>query len=224
MNLQELMNHLRCNTLRDAAQPYLWSDKELLGYLNEAEALFATRTHILSDDDDPITTFDTVAGQSAYALDPTIVYVSELGLVIDNGSGDLTYRELCDRTRKQLGNNFSQGMPKKYNLQVARHKVRFYPVPDDVYTVQMVVARKPLSKLSNGLDTPEIPEEHHTTLTNYAAWKALSNNDPEGSNMAAAAAQLAMWDLVIRDVKRDMGRLRSGAHPRVRANWTGKRR
>lgn len=223
MNLGELMGHLRCNILRDESKPYLWSDTELLRYINEAHGLFARRTHCITDDESEFTTFETVAGQQSYALDERIVFVSEIGIVTDNGNGELSYCEIPDRTRNQLRNSYIQGRPQLHNLQVASHKVRFYPVPDDVYTIVMMVARKPLNKLANTKDAPEIDEDYHLALVDYAAAKALANNDPEKANMAASKDYMDSWSKVIRDVKRDMARLRAGNSPKARSNWTGKR-
>lgn len=223
MTLGELMGHLRCNILRDETPPYLWSDTELLRYINEAYNIFARRTHALTDDYSDFTTFETVAGQQSYDLDPRIVFVAEMGVVTDNGNGELNYCELPDRTRKQLRNSYIQGKPQLHNLQVSTHKVRFYPVPDDVYTIQMLVARKPLNSLVSTKDIPEISEDYHLALTDYAAAKALANNDPEKANMAASRDFMDSWKKVIRDVKRDMARLRAGNSPKARSNWTGKR-
>lgn len=223
MNLGELIVHLRCAVLRDDAVPYLWQDAELIRYLNQAVLEFAKRTHIIQDDTSDFTTFDTVAGQAGYLLDSRILAVQELGLELDDGLGNLTYRPLVDRTRHQLLNNYSQGMPCGYNLQVATQALRFYPVPDDIYTVRMLVARKPAYELRNSKDVPEIPEDYHLTLCNFAAYTALMNNDPERANMAAATGFRAQWDLDVRDAKRYLTHLRSGVTPRARANWTGKR-
>jgi hypothetical protein len=99
-----------------------------------------------------------------------------------------------------------------------------YPVPDDVYEVRLIVARKPLKSLVTSKDVPEIDDEYHISLCDFAAWRALNNNDPEGSNMAAAKEFRASWDLTIRDVRRDMARMRLGVKPQARANWTGKQR
>jgi len=224
MNLGDLMGHLRCNVLRDQAPPYLWSDTELLRYINEAQSIFARRTHCITDDESDFTTFQTVVGEKSYSLDPRIIFVAEAGIVSDDGNGgNLSYCELVDRTRGQLKNSFVPGRPSAYNLQVASQKMRLYPVPDDVYTVVMMVARKPLYPLVNTKDQPEINEDYQLALTDYAAWKALTNNDPEKANMASALDFKASWSMAVRDAKRDLARLRAGSTPRARANWTGKR-
>lgn len=223
MTLSELLGHLRVAVLSDDASPYLWQDAELVRYLNLAQDEFARRTHCFVDDSEAFTTFDTVDGQVSYDLDPRIIFVKELGLSLDNGNGDLSYRELPDRTSHQLRYSFSKGMPRAYNLQVATKTVRFYPTPDDAYTVRMLVARKPLSAMSQADDTPEIDEDFHINLCNYAAKMALMNLDPDGTNPKSAALFNAAWEVNIRDAKRYYTHMRAGPTPRARANWTGKR-
>ena len=217
------MGHLRCSVLRDDAKPYLWQDIELVRFLNQAESDFARRTHCLIDDESTFTTLTTVIGQSTYTLDDRIIFVKELGLVLDDGEGNLTYRELGDKTRHQQRDNYAQGCPYSYNLQVARNKLRLYPVPDAEYTIKLSVARKPLRAMSNPKDVPEIPEEWHLCLCDYAAGRALINNDPERANMQSKNEFMASWDLHVRDAKREFTNLRSGVTPRARTNWTGKR-
>jgi hypothetical protein len=50
MTGQELITHLRESILDDAAPPYLWSDTELLRYLNYAEVQACRRAHLIIDD------------------------------------------------------------------------------------------------------------------------------------------------------------------------------
>jgi hypothetical protein len=204
------------------AEPPLWSDTELVRYLGVAEALFARHTHILVDDSSTFTEFSTVIGQSLYALDKRIVFIAELGLVVDDGVNDPTYTPLRDRTRGQLRSSYNTGRPYEYTAQVTKGSLRLYPTPDAVYDITMEVARKPLRVMSLPSDTSELDEEYQLCLCDYAAWQALTNNDPEGSNTVAAQVFKDKWDTVLRDVKRDMSKQRAGAYPRARGNWTGK--
>lgn len=223
MNLSELIGHLRCSVLRDDAKPYLWQDTELLRFINQAQNEFCRRTLCLIDDSSSFASFQTVSGQASYSLDDRIIFVGELGIETDDGNGNLSYHELVDRTRHQLRNSYSQGRPYGFNLQVATNKIRFYPVPDAVYQIRMVVGRLPLRDLQNGKDVPEIPERYHLTLCDYAASLALMNNDPERAQMQAMRDFRGSWDLHVRDAKREFTNLRSGPTPKARANWTGKR-
>lgn len=214
MTLGELVAHLRHSILRDTARKGLWSDEELVRYLNEAQNLFARRTHQLADDTSTFTFLDTEEGTATYALDDRIVFVSE----IRHEDGTL----LLDRTRKQAACRQGEGRPMIYTLGAAHKFMRFWPTPDGVYTLDLLVARKPLEQMVADDDEPEIEEDYHLTLCDWAAYRALRNNDPEGSNTVAADGFRADWDLRVRDAKRDVFRLRAGDNPTARANWTGK--
>ena len=55
----------------DTVTPYLWSDIEVLGYIDEAQKAFARRTELFYDSVTPtITSIAIVAGAGTVALDP----------------------------------------------------------------------------------------------------------------------------------------------------------
>ncbi len=229
MNLRELVNHTRCAVLRDTAVPSLWSDTEITRYLNQAEAEFAIRTHEIVDGaTEAVVKLVTVPGQQVYDLHPSILIINEMGIV----EYDLTdpqapvetnYTELHDHTRRQLRRRYAKGRPCRYTAQVRTDSVRLDPIPDAVYTIEMVVARKPIKPLTSGGQSPEIDEQYHLHLCDFAAFRCLSNNKPEGADMASGADFKTLWDLAVRDAKRAISNQRAGVNPQARSNWTGKR-
>jgi hypothetical protein len=50
MTFQELLDKAR-QRLDDTVEPYLWSDDELLDYLNQALSIFLTETLLYQEDD-----------------------------------------------------------------------------------------------------------------------------------------------------------------------------
>ena len=230
MKLNELVSHTRCSLLRDTAKPQLWTDTELVRFLNCGYKDFAIRTHNIIDDATPAyTTFDTVIGQDVYDLDPVVLLINELGIAEYDITDPLlplltNYTPLQDRMRGQGKRIFMSGRPYYYTAQVRTNSIRLIPTPDAVYTIEMVVARKPKYDLSQGTDTPEINEEYHLNLCDFAAWRALTGNDPDGTNMTAGKAFRDIYDLAVRDAKRALARERLGVSPQGRANWTGKKR
>jgi hypothetical protein len=216
MNVAELLQHTRTRYLRDAEAPFLWSAQELLQYLNEAETIFARRTHALFDDEADFTTLTTETGKSRYELDPRIIYVLELY--------DDTGHRCRNVMRHKLPRTPHEGKPRMYTLDAAVRSIRLGPVPDGEYVFTMTVARKPLQVMATQRDTPEIPEEYHLALCDYVAYKALRNNDTEASNTTAAENFRADWEKWLIEAKRDAYHLRAGNSPRVVNNWTGGRR
>lgn len=214
----ELVQHTRFAILRDGAAPSLWTDAEIIQYLAEAERIFARKTHCLVEDSGSRAQLQTSSGVKAYALDPSVVHVYEVT--------DDTGRPLRDSSRAQMPKVFAPGKPRAYTTARGSHKITFAPAPDDEYTYEMLVAVLPEVSLVDKYDDdePDIDEDYHYHLCQYAAYKALLNNDPEGSNTVAAAEFFATWQQALREAKRDVFRLRvpSGAH--VRNNWAAARR
>lgn len=224
MTLSEIVNHLRCSVLKDTASPKLWSDTELVLYVNEAYKDFAIRTHnIVDDETSDYCTFNTVVNTDTYALDKVVLRVDEMGIAEYDGADLTNYTVMASRTRNQLRRSFNHGRPSYFTSQARSHSVRLHPIPDAVYAIEMVVARKPSRDLQNSRDIPEIDEEYHIHLADFAAYRALINNDVDGGNPRAAERFRASYDLAVRDCKRAMARLRL-SEPQARNSWTGKRR
>ena len=216
MTLEELVSHLRLYVLNDAKKPYLWSEDELTVHLNEAQNQFARRTHQLSDDTSAFTFIETEKGVSSYALDSRIVFVKE----IRHEDGTM----LGDRTRKQMSRRWGEGKPQLYTLDAAHKTLRLNPTPDGVYTLDLLVARKPLAAMVDPTDSPEIEEDYHLALCEWVAYRALRKHDADALSAPAADSYRAEWEMKLRDAKRDVFRLRSGDNPVARQNWTGKTR
>lgn len=214
MNVAELIRHVRESYLRDAEAPFLFPAPELLRYLNEAQALFARHTHVLMDDESAFTELTTVAGESKYALDPSIIFVSELY--------DSIGRRLKATSRANTPRTEYRGRPRFYTLDAKVSTVRFVPTPDAEYVFRMVVARKPLGMLKSEYDIPEVPEEYHLALLDWVAYKALRNNDTEASNVTAAENFRLDWAKRLAEAKRDAFAVRHGSNVRAANNWTGR--
>jgi hypothetical protein len=203
MTLAELAQHVRAAQLRDEAEPFLWQWPEIILYFNEAESIFARRTHCLIDDESDLTRIVTKPGVAKYTLDPRIIHVRS----VQHDSGV----PVRHKPRKTMPSSISEGRPAHYNVDSGTNRIRLFPVPDDEYVLRMEVARKPLRPLANEFDTPEIPEEYHLALTDWVVFKALSNNDPEGSNTVSAAEFRAAWEANLTEAKREVYRMRTGA-------------
>lgn len=219
MTLRELLAHLRCSVLRDTASPTLWSDAEFKAFLNEAQANFARRTFCLSTDSEPFTTFDTEVGRQSYPLDPRVLRIDELGILDPN---DGRWIPLRPGTRGQVPRTHVRGRPMHYTADAVRHTIRLAPIPDDVFTVEMVVRHLPLVPMSDPDDECSVDEDYQLALCDYAAWRALKNNSPEGAQMVPAGDFRAAYELHVRDAKRDLANLHRGEFAQARNNWTGK--
>jgi hypothetical protein len=212
----ELLETTRTDMLRDTALPYLWSDDLIYRYLNEAQDRFCRRTYALLDDETDITTFDTEIGVSTYKLDPKVLMV--LSARISTQSQDLK-----PRTRYVMPNHLvsSTGTPHQYTQDEAAGAIRLYPVPDAVHTVVMRVARLPANKIDD-ITAPEIPEKYHLDLAEWAVYRCLNNNDPDGGNAKAAESFKKTWTQRLMEAANEYYRTRLNNNPLVRQSWTGK--
>lgn len=217
MNGQELIDYTRNSVLKDTALPPLWSDDLLLLYLNEAERLFARRTHALLDDSSPFTSITTQVGVPEYSLNKSILFV--YSAIIPGQS-----RPLQDRSRAFFPNYLptSVGMPRWYAMNEADKTVRFMPVPEAVYTVALRVARLPLRDIDYET-SPEIPEQYHVDLAEYVAARCLNVNDVEGINVAQSDMFMKSWGRRLSEAKNEYARYRMGMNATAARSWTGKR-
>jgi len=170
------------------------------------------------------TSFAAVGGTASYCLDRRVLRIDSLGIAeynTDTGYLD-RWVELRDGTAHRVPRSGHVGQPRLYTAQAANHTLRLYPTPDTTYLIEMSVRRLPLRDLLEDDDVCEIPEDYQLALCDYAAWRALKNNNPEGANMAAAGEFRSAYELQVRDAKRDLATLHGGASAQVRNNWTGK--
>lgn len=216
--IDALVQHTRNHILRDTAEPHLWSDEEIKVYLSQAEVIFCRRTHVLVTDEGSIAHLTTEAGKRAYDLGDKVVHVYE---VLDD-----TGRPLRDCARSAFPKIFAESKPRSFTSARGKNTLTLSPTPDDEYELSMLVAHLPAQSISDksGSEEPEIPEEYRYYLCQYAAHKAMMNNDPEGSNTVAAETFLIAWEDALRQAKRDVFRQRTPAGASIRTNWTSSRR
>lgn len=203
MNLEGLLEGTRF-IVDDRVEPYQWSSAILTDYLNEAVDLFARRTYCLLDDSQGIT---TAADVTRYELDPSVIAV----IAVRDSNG-----HPLSPVWSTASNTPSTGFPRHYTARPGPASLLIWPTPDDAYDLQVLVARRPESAMTAASDEPEIPEQFHRSLCDYAAYRAWLLADPDGENQKAAMAAQARWDLQLRDAKREYYQLTTmGSTPYV---------
>jgi hypothetical protein len=192
MTTDELLTQLRLE-LDDVAEPQLWADAELLGYLDDAQKMFCRLTGGLADASSSITRTNVVIGAKFSTISPKILKIRHAELV--SNSRELTILNFEDREnwgsgRDDYGNIFtglvstawaSDNLPGPVRAIVVgmeRNKIRLIQVPDATDVVQMIVYRLPLGNLTDNCD-PEIDEQHHRHLLYWAKYLAYGKQDAE---------------------------------------------
>jgi hypothetical protein len=236
MQTGELLAELRHHVLRDisdqvaGASDYLWSDTGLIRYINEGQNRFARQTKCIRDASTPaICQFTTVDSQEFYTLDPHVLSVLSVRMTGDKadmaraGHSDLdTYRQpdtyFFDPSQlssmppgKPVAWTTDEGVIQDTGGSYTAVQLRLYPVPLTPYVGivgNMRVARLPLVPLSISAPdgVPEIPEEHHMDILNWAAYLALRGVDLDvagGGAWDRAKEFRAAFDDAVSDMKKD---------------------
>lgn len=216
--LSALLSELRRGRLHDmsdqvsgAASDYLWTDDQLVRYLNEAQRRFARRSLVLRDSTTAsVTQFTTVAGQAFYPLDPSVIAVISVRMAGDNTDlaraghdGFDTYHQpdnyffdpsMLDGVNpgKALAWATDESIIADANGSFGAMNLRLYPViaaPYDKIVGSMRVIREPINDLTiTKLNAyPEIPAAHHLDMIDWAAYLALSNADTDIAGAGAEA-------------------------------------
>lgn len=212
MTLEELLDELRANILRDDAvlasgpSDQLWSDDALVRYINDAQTQWSRRTLALRDASTSSVVDVTLgAGVSTYDLHKSVLSV--ISARIDGRSTDLLrvgrsafatlYNLDAPFFDPSRVDTLTPGEPKAFGTDESLSmddpsavRLTVYPEPtatEDGMLVKLRVARMPLDVFT--IDKPsakcELPEEHQLDMLEWAAFRAQRNSDIDGhSDMA----------------------------------------
>jgi hypothetical protein len=201
---KELVSNLRNDTLDDVKNPFLWTDPELLRYLNYAEVQACRRAHLLIDGTTandfgtaatsgtagqrPLYELTLVAGTSVYNLSMKVLQVKRCQLEGMNYPlvGPLTYKEADEYmsgwmgTSGTVGTCSSAGYPAAF-LNEPGNTITFLLAPSLAGKAFLIISRLPLLPFTLN-NSPEIAEAYHEGLMNWAAHLAYLKNDSETFN------------------------------------------
>lgn len=231
MTLGELLLLLREGIVNDrsdrvAGTPdYLWTDKTLVTYINEAQRRFAVQGLVLRDGTtSEVVDVPLVTGQRDYVLHESILGVisakavdRDCDLVRVGHAVLASYRAPNDRWIDPGGYTGMQpGYPLAYSTDeylsdadsnsMQQAVMRVFPTPSVDYNDKLIklrVVRKPIVKLTeNSLAAvPEIPEDHHIEMLDYAAYLALRIVDDDAGAPRRAAEFKATFEESVREAR-----------------------
>lgn len=204
----ELVAQLRESVLDDTVEPFLWSTSELLRFLNYAERQACRRAHLIVDSitatdygtaatastmgTKALCSLNVVAEQAAYNMSPKILQIRrcQLKSMTYPLTGPIEYPEADDTvsgwigTSGTVGTAGSGGVPYAF-LNQPNDTITFILAPSVADTAMLVVARLPLTSFT--LHTqPEIPEQYHEGLLDWAAHLAYMKPDSDTLNTELA--------------------------------------
>lgn len=191
MILAELLSSFR-EASGDLAEPYLWSDDNLIILLNEAESEAALRKSLLFDDSSAITQISVVAGTARYALDPSIISVNRAILI--SGS-DQFILDIIDRERMDsISVDWRNSTTRPTGLIVDDTSCELNSAVDADYILALSVYRLPVNPVSLTNITPEIAPVHHRFLVDWMLYRAFSKIDADAGNKNAASSALYRFE------------------------------
>ena len=230
MELKELLLELRENILHDRSDrtsgnsDVLWSDETLLRYINEAHRRFAREGLVIRDGTSAETQVTLQDGVSEYTLHPAILAVISARLTDDTVDLQRTGHAHLDARARPGEPTFmpsgtrptATGKPLVFTTDETLSQsggtdpatamtLRVYPVPDDSVLGQSLhlrVVRLPLEDLQFGQkETPEVPEEHHLEMLDWAAYLALRVADIDAGSPDRAAGFRRSFEIHTREAR-----------------------
>lgn len=201
MNLDDLLYELRNNILHDRSDQVagtsdqLWSDRTLIRYINEAQRRFARRALVIRDFTTPQCCQITLENNvNEYPLDPSVIAVMSARVTGDNTDLARASHSSFDTywtpdayffnpqalsalpPGKTVAWASDEGVTADSDGTMRAINWRAYPVPTATQAglvVNLRVVRLPLNTLSDMEDVPEVPEDYHLDMLDWAAYLAL---------------------------------------------------
>lgn len=182
MNLAGLIASFRTDA-DDAARPYLWSDDEVTGWLNEAEEEAAIRGKLLFENTRPEICHIAISesGGNTYKISELIHEITYASITDSNGE----VQELGIKDRFELSRIKPDWRTTKEKPRFIIHHdkaIEIGCIVDGDYLIKLEVNRLPLRCMSAETDTPEINRIHHRHLVNWALHCAYEKPDSETFN------------------------------------------
>ena len=236
MIVSDLLDELRENILHDrsdrvAGTPdLLWSDTALVRYINEAQRRFARRGLVIRDGTTTAVTRVTLAtGVAEYALHPSVLAVISAKVTGDSMDMSRAGHTAFDAYRapdplffdpsnltalapgKPVAFSTDEFLSFDENASSGLVTMRMYPVPTVAWNgvvVQLRVIRLPVAALTcDDLEaSPEIPEDHHLEMLDWAAYLALRIVDVDAGWNARALEFRSSFEQHVLQARQDVMR------------------
>lgn len=218
MNVEAFLAEFR-RVLADTAAPYLWSDEEVVTYLNDAEKEACERALLIEDRMTPaVCSIALVANQADYPLHESILKIKRLAF---------RGRALDETSVEQMDNDDPQwetrkGEPRQF-IYSETAGLRMVPTPVAAEPIALTVYRLPLEALSadNESGEPEVLPRHHMRLLRWVYRCAYLKHDSETYNPDKAEIHEAAFQASfgIREDANVMRKHRDRAPNVVQMHW-----
>lgn len=192
MNAQEIVSLFR-NEVADIEQPYLWTDSEVMTYLDDAYTMLVRFLGGVPDASSAATALTFQAGDREVPLNKAITRIvrafresdgKEISVIehtdvplVRDGSGRLSLLRVGSES----------GPVEFLILGSDRNKAALHPIPDTNDALRLQVRRNPLARILTGTDElVDLDEEHHIHLTAWMKSCAYRKQDSDTFDMDKA--------------------------------------
>ncbi len=209
----------------------LWSDETLIRYIDEAQRKFAREGLVIRDGSTAAATQITmVANTGEYAMHESVLAVLSGKFTTDDadlrrvGHHDLniylpdhypywdpsTYQALPAGKPLAFSTDERQAVDDS-NRSMTKGVLRVYPKPSSTYAgsvLQLRVVRLPIRRLTECKlnERPELPEDYHLDMLDWAAHIALRIQDVDAGFRAASQEFAASFNMKVREARRQVMR------------------
>lgn len=216
MTLTDLLAELRTRLDDSTCQP-LWTDAQLVGYLNDAVRQVCLRQRALTESiNETVCQYALTVGQRQVKLHPSILAVRS-ARITDADTGDTDCASCTGCAHPSMQGVTLRYLQRRYpHWETVDNGIPHYWLPDyqEGYltlsrpvecagTLYLTVWRAPSDDFDELLDVndptsePAISEHWHLDLVDWAAYRAFNNKDGEETDDARASAAAAAFEAKI---------------------------
>jgi hypothetical protein len=159
MNSTELLEYFRLQVMDNVRNPYLWSDSEIITYMNEAQSMFCRLPDGIAD----ATTREVIAvpvvtGEIFSETHPSILHFRNATMVSTGNELDIKNHTDIHKWTNQTGGVTQLIVGLQDNLV----RWNYTPAVDD--EVNLLVYRLPLEEITDVDQDLEVDIRHHVSL------------------------------------------------------------
>ena len=206
MNSTDLLEQFRSD-LNDLEEPYLWSDKEILGYMNDAQRMFCRLVGGIGDVSSPFTRLEYTPASDWIATSPLILKYRNATDLATGRQIDIWNEE--DMRSRGIRFNGVPGRVQRLVIGMEEHRARLHNFPAQAGTIQISVERLPLAKIDAPDQEFEIDEQHHEHLGLWMSYRAYSKQDAETFDRTKSAEFKLKFELYCFEAAAERARAQS---------------
>lgn len=184
MNLRNFIDDFR-RDVRDLGKPPMWTDPEIIDFVNQAEDEACRRAGLLVDSSSGVTEISVSAGDYAVDLDASVIYVRRVRV-----QGGQVLQPRVSRSMDEDAPGWEDALPGNPVVFVPdweSGKLRIWPPFSAAATLRLTVVRTPLNEMIEDDDEPEIPRRYHKSLLDWVKFLAYQKQDADTMDLVKAA-------------------------------------